>query len=101
MGVLGLSKSLADELAPYNIRVNTLAPGRFATDRTATLDQLRADKRSISREQVMAESLQNIPLKRYGDPEEFARAVCFLASDASSYITGSTLLVDGGMAKGY
>jgi 3-oxoacyl-[acyl-carrier protein] reductase len=101
MGILGLSKSLADELAPYKILVNTVAPGRFATDRTASLDQLKADKRNLSREQVMAESLQNIPLQRYGDPEEFARAVCFLASDASSYITGSTLIVDGGMVKGY
>jgi 3-oxoacyl-[acyl-carrier protein] reductase len=101
MGILGLSKSLADELASYNILVNTVAPGRIATDRTAYLDQLKADKRGISKEQVVAESLQNIPLKRYGGTEEFARAVCFLASDASSFITGSTLIVDGGMVRGY
>jgi 3-oxoacyl-[acyl-carrier protein] reductase len=101
MGILGLAKSLADELAPYNILVNTVAPGRIATDRTDYLDQLRADKRGISKEQVVAESLQSIPLKRYGDTEEFARVVCFLASGASSYVTGSTLMVDGGMVKGY
>ncbi len=101
MGILGLSKSLATELAPYNILVNTVAPGRIATDRTAYLDQLRADKRGVTREQVEQESLQNIPLQRYGDPEEFARVVCFLASGASSYVTGSTLMVDGGMVKGY
>jgi 3-oxoacyl-[acyl-carrier protein] reductase len=84
MGILGLAKSLADELAPYNILVNTVAPGRIATDRTSYLD-----------------SLQNIPLKRYGETGEFARVVCFLASGASSYVTGSTLMVDGGMVKGY
>lgn len=101
MGILGLAKSLAEELAPDNILVNTVAPGRIATDRTAYLDQLKADKRGISREQVEAENRQNIPLKRYGDTEEFARVVCFLASGASSYVTGSTILVDGGMVKGY
>jgi len=101
MGVLGLAKSLADELAPYNILVNTIAPGRIATDRTAYLDQLKADKRGISREQIESESRQNIPLGRYGDPAEFARAVCFLASGASSYITGSTLMVDGGMVRSF
>lgn len=101
MGILGLAKSLADELAPFNILVNTVAPGRIATDRTAYLDQLKADKRGIDKEQVVAESLQNIPLKRYGDTEEFAKVVCFLASGASSYVTGSTLMVDGGMVKGY
>lgn len=101
MGILGLAKSLADELAPYNILVNTVAPGRIATDRTAYLDQLRADKSGIDREQVVAAARQNIPLGRYGDPEEFAKAVCFLASGASSYVTGTTLMVDGGMVKGY
>jgi 3-oxoacyl-[acyl-carrier protein] reductase len=101
MGILGLAKSLADELAPFNILVNTVAPGRIATDRTAYLDQLKADKRGLSKEQVVAESLQSIPLKRYGETEEFARVVCFLASGASSYVTGSTLMVDGGMVKGY
>jgi 3-oxoacyl-[acyl-carrier protein] reductase len=101
MGVLGLAKSLADELAPFNILVNTVAPGRIATDRTAYLDQLKAAKRGISQEQVVADSLQNIPLKRYGDPGEFAKVVCFLASGASSYVTGSTLMIDGGMVRSY
>jgi len=101
MGVLGLAKSLADELAPYNILVNTVAPGRIATDRTEYLDQLKADRRGVGKEQIVAESLQSIPLKRYGEPEEFARVVCFLASGASSYVTGSAILVDGGMIRSY
>lgn len=101
MGLLGLGKSLAEELAPFNILVNTVAPGRVATDRTAYLDQLKADKRAVPVEQIVEEARQLIPLKRYGDPVEFAKVVTFLASGASSYVTGSAIMVDGGMVKGY
>lgn len=101
MGIVGMAKTLADELAPYNILVNTVAPGRIATDRTAYLDEFNAKKRGITREQVAAEALQKIPLKRYGDTAEFAKVVCFLASGASSYVTGSIITVDGGMIRGY
>jgi 3-oxoacyl-[acyl-carrier protein] reductase len=101
MGLLGLGKSLAEELAPFNILVNTVAPGRISTDRTAYLDQLKADKRGISREEIQRESLGNIPLQRYGEPAEFARVVAFLASEASSYVTGSAIMVDGGMVKAF
>jgi 3-oxoacyl-[acyl-carrier protein] reductase len=101
MGLLGLGKSLANELAPYKILVNTVAPGRIATDRTRYLDQLKADKRGVALDQVVAESHGLIPLGRYGDPDEFARVVAFLASGASSYVTGSAIMVDGGMVKGF
>ena len=101
MGVLGLSKTLADELAPYNILVTTVAPGRIATDRTAYLDRFNAEKRGVPVAQVVDEARQRIPLQRYGDPAEFARVVCFLASAASSYMTGSVVTVDGGMLRGY
>ncbi|HKJ05507.1 MAG TPA: SDR family oxidoreductase [Geopsychrobacteraceae bacterium] len=101
MGLLGLGKSLAEELAPFNILVNTVGPGRISTDRTAYLDQLKADKRGLTREQIQEESLSNIPLGRYGNPDEFARVVTFLASDASSYVTGSSIMVDGGMVKAF
>ncbi|MDR7001883.1 SDR family oxidoreductase [Neobacillus niacini] len=99
LGVLGLAKSLAEELAPYNILVNTVSPGRIATDRVAFLDQLKADKLGVSPDEVEEASKKNIPLGRYGKPEEFAKVVTFLASDANTYVTGSSLLVDGGMVK--
>jgi 3-oxoacyl-[acyl-carrier protein] reductase len=101
MGLLGLGKSLANELAPYNILVNTVAPGRIATDRTRYLDQLKADKRGVPLDQIVAESRGLIPLSRYGDPEEFARVVAFLASGANSYMTGSAIMIDGGMVRGF
>ena len=99
MGIVGLAKSLAEELAPYNILVNTVAPGRIATDRVDYLDQLKADRLGISKENVAKEAKGLIPLNRYGTPEEFAKVVTFLVSDACTYMTGSSLLVDGGMVK--
>jgi 3-oxoacyl-[acyl-carrier protein] reductase len=98
-GIVGLSKTLAEELAPYNILINTVAPGRIATDRITYLDELKAKKTGVSREEIEEQSKKQIPLGRYGTPEEFAKVVAFLVSDASTYITGSALLIDGGMVK--
>lgn len=98
-GIVGLTKTLAEELAPHNILINTVAPGKIATDRSAEVDQLKATKLGVTREQVQEETVKTIPLKRYGTPEEFARVVTFLVSDANSYMTGSSFLVDGGMIK--
>ncbi|SEA35414.1 3-oxoacyl-[acyl-carrier protein] reductase [Thalassobacillus cyri] len=99
LGIVGLAKSLAEELAPYNILVNTVAPGRIATDRVAHLDQMKAEKQGVAKEDIEEASKKNIPLGRYGKPEEFAKVVTFLVSDASTYMTGSSLVVDGGMVK--
>ncbi|MGG3466480.1 SDR family oxidoreductase [Neobacillus pocheonensis] len=98
-GIIGLSKTLASELAPDNILVNTIAPGRIATDRVKHLDQVNADKLGLDRESVELQVKAGIPLKRYGTPEEFANVAAFLLSDANSYMTGSSFLVDGGMIK--
>jgi 3-oxoacyl-[acyl-carrier protein] reductase len=99
VAVTGLAKTLASELAKDNILINTLGPGRIATDRVAQLDRLRAEQLNLSSEEVRASFEKAIPLGRYGEAEEFAKAAVFFASWANTYITGQTLLVDGGMVK--
>jgi len=98
-GVAGLAKTLADELAPDGIRVNTIVPGRIATPRVAQLDQVNAERQGIDVAEVERRETSRIPMGRYGTPEEFADAVAFLASERASYITGATLQVDGGMIR--
>ncbi|RDU38540.1 beta-ketoacyl-ACP reductase [Neobacillus piezotolerans] len=85
-GVIGLTKTAAKELSSRNINVNAIAPGFITTDMT---DKLTED--------VKAEMLKQIPLARFGEPSDIAKAVVFLASDDSSYMTGQTLHIDGGM----
>ncbi|WP_028403100.1 SDR family oxidoreductase [Ectobacillus panaciterrae] len=99
LGIVGLTKTIAEELAPYNILVNTVAPGKISTDRTAFIDQMKASKIGVTKEDIEEETKKSIPLKRYGTPEEFANVVTFLVSDANTYMTGSSFLVDGGMIK--
>jgi 3-oxoacyl-[acyl-carrier protein] reductase len=97
-GVLGLVKTLADELAP-DIRINNLIPGRLDTDRVAALDRAAAQRSGLSVEEVRAQSMAKIPLKRLGTIEEFGAAGAFLLSPAAAYITGASLRVDGGMMR--
>jgi 3-oxoacyl-[acyl-carrier protein] reductase len=101
MGVLGLTKTLASELGKDNILVNVLGPGRIQTARIEQLDGIRAKKSGLSLEQVQADTCKTIPLGRYGTPEEFAKLTVFLGSPANTYITGQTVLADGGMVKAY
>ncbi|NLP50646.1 SDR family oxidoreductase [Bacillus sp. RO1] len=98
-GIVGLTKTLAGELAGDNILINTVAPGRIATDRVAFLDEVNAEKQGITKAEMEEKVKAGIPLGRYGEPEEFAKVVTFLVSDANSYMTGSSFLVDGGMVK--
>jgi len=97
--VSALAKTLANEYASRRIRVNHLIPGRISTDRVRELDATASQRLGIPVEEQQRRSAATIPLGRYGSPDEFARAAVFLLSDAASYITGSTLQVDGGMIR--
>ena len=99
-GVTSLAKTLSFELAADKIRVNTLLPGRIATDRLRHLDELNAKKSGLAIEEQQARSAASIPMGRYGAPDDFGRVGAFLLSDAASYITGTSVQVDGGMIKG-
>jgi 3-oxoacyl-[acyl-carrier protein] reductase len=98
-GLVGLAKSLAIELAEDGILVNTLGPGRISTERSASIDTLQAQTRGVPVEEVRGQVEAQIPLGRYGAPEELARVAAFLASPANAYVTGQAILVDGGMVK--
>ncbi len=97
--VSALVKTLADEFAPRKIRVNQLVPGRISTERLTYLDNANAKRAGITLEEQRKRSTGAIPLGRYGEPAEFARAAAFLLSDAAAYITGATLQVDGGAIR--
>jgi 3-oxoacyl-[acyl-carrier protein] reductase len=95
-GVAAMAKVLARELGPA-IRVNSIAPGRFDTDRVRSLDVGRAKARGITVEEQKEEMSKSIPLGRYGEPEELGRVGAFLLSPAASYISGVSLQADGAM----
>src|SRR5438034_3051577 len=99
-GVTSLAKTLSLELAPDRIRVNTIIPGRIATDRLQELDEINAKQAGIALEDQQKRSLATVPLGRYGQPEEFGRVGAFLLSDAASYVNGASVQIDGGLIRG-
>ena len=98
-GVVGLSKTLSQELGKDGILVNVIAPGRIGTARIDQLDRIRADKAGITVGALQQATFKTIPLGRYGVPEEYGKLSVFLCSAANTYITGQTILVDGGLVK--
>lgn len=93
-GLAMVAKTLADELGPRGVRVNGLLPGRISTERVAELDASTGDASA-----AQAAARAQIPLGRYGDPEEFGRVAAFLLSPASSFVSGAMIPVDGGMSR--
>lgn len=101
MGVVGLTKTLSSELGKDNILVNVVGPGKILTERVNLLDSIRAKQAGLSRQEYQKRAMQTIPLGRYGTPEEFAKLIVFLCSPANTYITGQTIVVDGGLVRAY
>jgi 3-oxoacyl-[acyl-carrier protein] reductase len=98
--VIGLAKTLSRELAPDNILINNVCPGRIDTDRAQKLNKARADRLGKPLEEINKEMAAEVPLGRYGTPEEAADVIVFLGSDRASYVTGTTIQIDGGLVRG-
>jgi 3-oxoacyl-[acyl-carrier protein] reductase len=98
-GVVSLVKTLSNEVASDGIRVNNLVPGRIDTERVQTVDRMNAEKKGITVEEQQRQQWHTIPLGRYGSIQDMGNAAVFLLSDAAAYITGATLVVDGGKTR--
>jgi 3-oxoacyl-[acyl-carrier protein] reductase len=99
-GVIGLAKTLSRELAKDNILINNVCPGRIDTERAQKLNEARAERLGRAVEEVNKEMAAEVPLGRYGTPEETANVIVFLGSDRASYVTGTTIQIDGGLVRG-
>jgi len=99
MGVVAFAKSLSEEIGRDGILVNNVCPGSLLSDRMLGNVKARANELKISLEQALAQRAQETALGRIGDPKELANVVAFLASGKSSYVTGTTIRVDGGLVR--
>jgi 3-oxoacyl-[acyl-carrier protein] reductase len=100
MGLSALTKTMANQFGPDGITVNAVLPGHVHTDRQTHLAEIRSQQRGITPAQYFEQVAATIPLRRVGEPREVGDVVAFLASGRASYITGTSLLVDGGITKG-
>ena len=99
-GLSALTKTLADQVAADGILVNAVLPGHFLTDRQRHLAELRAEQQGITPQEYLDKSVSVIPLGRYGRPEEMGNLVAFLCSERATYMTGTSIQIDGGLVRG-
>ena len=97
--VTGFARTLANEVAPDGVTVNNVLPGYTRTERVEELADANAAKEGLTRADILARFDREIPMKRLGEPDEFAAMVAFLASQRASYITGQSIVVDGGWIR--
>ncbi len=99
-GLSGLTKTLADQVARDGILVNAVLPGHFFTDRQRHLAEIRSKEQGITEEEYFRHAAEAIPLGRIGDPRELANVVAFLCCVRASYVTGTSIQIDGGLYRG-
>lgn len=99
-GIIALTKLQGQELAPFGITVNAILPGHTLTERQIHLAEVRSEREKTSIQDALDFQAQKIPRKALGNPDEIAAAALFLLSEASSFVNGQSLLVDGGSARG-
>lgn len=99
-GIGALTRLQSDELAPFGVTVNSVLPGHTMTDRQVHLAKVRGEREGIPFQQALKEQGAEVPVGRIAEPEEIAAAVSFLCSQRASYVTGVSLLVDGGIVRG-
>jgi 3-oxoacyl-[acyl-carrier protein] reductase len=98
--VHGFARTLANEVAPYGVTVNNILPGYTRTERIDSLAEVTARREGIDAAEVLSRFERDVPMRRIGEPEEFAALAAFLASERASYITAQSIAVDGGWIKG-
>ena len=99
-GVVGFCRTLAREVAPHNVTVNVVCPGRILTDRLRSLAEGKGRKTGASADEVLRSMAAEVPAGRIGSPDDFAAMVAFLASEPAKYVTGAVIAVDGGLLRG-
>ncbi len=100
VGVIAFIKTLSAEVGPFNITANSLAPGYIMTERVEQILKGRAEREKITYDKALADLKASIPVQRIASPEEFGALAAYLSSNLAGYITGETILIDGGMYKG-
>ncbi len=99
--VVSWAKTLASDAGPFGITVNSVLTGYFDTERLASLNSKKAEQMGVDTSEVTGKLLENVPLRRFGKPEEYGYLATFLASDKAAYVTGAVIPLDGGLLRSY